>query len=101
MKTSKIAVWVLVAVGSVCCGLWVTTADMLAQDQAQQPARRSVDLSFQRMLDNGVHGNFSRTAVPGGWLVVLEPIAPDTGTSMVFIPDETHQWNGKTLPKSR
>ena len=105
MRTSTIGVWVSIALCGICLGLWVTSDDMLAQEQAAKPAPRSVDLDFQLMSQERVAGNFYRTAVPGGWLVVLEGIGPSAaggaGSSMVFIPDEGHKWDGKSLPLSR
>ncbi len=105
MKTSTTAACVLVLLCGVFCCLLAANNDVLAQNQAQQPAPRSEDLSFERMSNERIAGNFYRTAVPGGWLVVLEPIAGSAaggpGPSMVFIPDEGHKWDGKTLKLPR
>ncbi len=75
--------------------------DAFAQDQAKQPAPRQVDLSFQWVSKDKVPGNIYRTAVPGGWLVVLAASEHPANPSMTFIPDENHKWDGKSIPVSR
>jgi hypothetical protein len=42
-----------------------------------------------------------RTAVPGGWLVVVQSetaISFGSFSTLTFIPDAEHQWDGKSLP---
>lgn len=61
-----------------------------------QPNVRQVDLRFSHLSQQTVAGNFYRSKVPGGWLVVSE--SSNRQQSMVFLPDPEHKWDGKSLP---
>ncbi len=105
MKTSTIAICVLIVLCGISCTFWATGMDVFAQKPAAKPAPDRVDLSFEKLTAEGVSGTFSRTAVPGGWLVIHESqrfsAATDSPVSMVFIPDQAHLWNGKSVPVMR
>lgn len=40
--------------------------------------------------------SLSRAKIPGGWLVYAT--TPGDATSLVFVPDPEHQWDGASLP---
>lgn len=46
------------------------------------------------------YGTVYRGKVPGGWLVCVFWTAGnnDSSTSMTFMPDPKHEWDGGTLP---
>ena len=101
MKASKKRFCALVLIAGLGCGLWAFHHNLSAQLFQPRPAARETDLSFQRISSERISGSFHRTAVPGGWLIVLESreVSGDTvGSSMVFIPDAKHEWDGKTVP---
>lgn len=97
MKNSMIAACVFGAMCGVGICFWATSSDVFAQPQAPQP-RRTVDLKFQYISKDKLSGNLFRTAVLGGWLVVLESAESEKGPAMVFIPDPKHEWDGKSIP---
>jgi hypothetical protein len=101
MKASKKRFWALVVIAGFGCGLWAFHQDLSAQLFQPRQAARETGLSFQRISQRQLSGNLSRTAVPGGWLIVLESRAVSgetVGSSMAFIPDAKHEWDGKTVP---
>ena len=52
-------------------------------------------LKFQQMRTDGSTIAFSRTAVPGGWILFTATAGGAIATT--FIPDADHKWNGNSL----
>lgn len=98
MKASKKRFCALVVIAGLGCGLWAFHHNLSAQIFQPKQAERETNLSFQRISQRQLSGNLSRAAVPGGWLIVLEPLERNAGASMVFLPDANHEWDGKTVP---
>ena len=101
VKASTIAGCALVSLCCICCCLWAVSTGVCAQDQAPKLTHRNFDLSFQPISQETLSGNLYRTSVPGGWLLAFKPATSPGGHSMVFIPDASHEWDGKTVPVSR
>lgn len=63
-------------------------------------------LTFER-LKNKDHteplGLFHRARITGGWLVTWEALDRGAGTpsSMAFVYDPEHQWDGSSLPEEK
>jgi len=86
--------------GLCVCNWMATGSSAFALTQTAIPERREVDLSFERFNQTTLSGNLFRTSVPGGWLIALQPSNGTQTTSLVFVPDPNHEWNGKSLPRN-
>ena len=55
-----------------------------------------MELHWERIENSGDYSDFGtyRSKVPGGWLIL---IIEEDGTSITFLPDPTHNWNGNSL----
>lgn len=101
MKTSRTVLCTLAIISGVCYGLWANGTVVLAQNQAATSTSRSEDLTFESMSHSTLDGNLKRAAVPGGWLIVLEANFNSKGPAMAFVPDATHEWDGKSVSVSK
>ncbi|HEX6750286.1 MAG TPA: hypothetical protein VF092_23535 [Longimicrobium sp.] len=52
-------------------------------------------LTYETLESNSALFVTLRTAVPGGWLVVVDA---DYGTGVTFFPDPDHAWDGSSVP---
>jgi hypothetical protein len=79
---------------------WISTdSSAFAVHLAAAQNIDSDDVTFQGLGQRTLGGNLYRAKIPGGWLVGLVPVDSQQSTSMVFIPDPNHDWDGKSLPK--
>ena len=103
-KSEAVPVAALVALALLigfCADSWISTGSpALAVEQAAVGAQAARQLTFHRLPAQGLRtgGNLRRSKIPGGWLVALEPLIDQKSTSMVFIPDPDHEWDGSSLP---
>jgi hypothetical protein len=64
--------------------------------------RKGNMINWQPLTDNFGSGTkeftffFFRAKILGGWLVMM--MASGANPSVTFVPDPTHQWDGKSLP---
>jgi hypothetical protein len=83
-----------------CVSSWFSAdSSAFAVDQVATQKQDPVDLTFRRITQRTLNGNLYRAKIQGGWLVGLVPTISQQSTSMVFIPDPNHDWDGKSLPK--
>jgi len=65
--------------------------------QAAEPAKTGLKFRF---VDYQGSTEIHRAKIPGGWLVSAHTPNRDNNenTSVTFVPDSEHKWDGKSLP---